>query len=79
MASCLDPSEIPSFIDKIPNLLECHKRWYPGAKKVEEKAKQLIVSKPSPKPEKFVEFFEVVCKWGRISRITTRVVKGNGP
>ena len=77
MASCLNPSEILSFIEKIPYLLECHQRWYPGAKKIEKRAKQLI---ESPKEaEEFVEFFKEVCKWGRISRITSRVIKGNEP
>ena len=77
MASCFDPSEISSFIERIPNLLECHQRWYPGAKKIEKKAEQLI--DPPKEAEEFVEFFKEVCKWGRISRITTRVIEGNEP
>lgn len=79
MASCLDPSEIPSFIEKIPCLLECHQRQYPGAKALEKKAKQLIDSKPPKKPDEFVEFLKEVCKWGRILRITSRIFKNNEP
>ena len=63
MASCLDPSEIPSFIEKIPCLLECHQRQYPGAKELERIAKKLINNKFQPTES--VEFVKKVCKWSK--------------
>ena len=61
MASCLDPSEIPSFIEKIPYLLECHQKEYPGKKALEKKYEH----KPPRKPEDAVEFVEKVCTWSK--------------
>ena len=77
MASCLDPSEIPSFIEKIPYLLECHKKKYPGAGEVEELAEKLIVGGFKSKESK--KFVEEVCDWaGKTgNRVRGQVIKNN--
>ena len=79
MASCLDPSEIPFFIEKIPYLLECHQKEYPKTKKVEKLAKKLIGS--DFEPTKSVEFVKKVCKWaGKTgNRVRGQVIPNNTP
>ena len=77
MASCLDPSEIPSFIEKIPYLLECHQKEYQDTKVLEKKYG--YKHKSPLKPEEAVEFVEKVCTWskGRGHYIKRNVVRNN--
>ena len=79
MASCLDPSEIPFFIEKIPYLLECHQKEYPKTKKVEKLAKKLIGSDFEPTKSK--KFVEEVCSWaGKTGPLVRgQVISNNSP
>ena len=79
MASCLDPSEISSFIEKIPYLLGCHQKQYPGADEVEGLAEKLIVGGFKSKESK--KFVEEVCDWaGKTgNRVRGQVIPKNTP
>ena len=79
MASCLDSSQIPSFIEKIPYLLECHRGQYLGTKEVEEFAEKLIDN--DFHLTKSVEFVKKVCNWaGKTgNRVRGQVIPKNTP
>ena len=58
---CLPPSDIPSFIAQIPNLLNKHQHNYPTTKQVEQLAKQVI--KNNFDPIQSAQFVKEVCNW----------------